>query len=165
MAVLAYCITHPEPQIEVPHTGLQGKEIYASVEAGLRCFLSSYSTDDLASKQPVRDAALAFNRILQEFLRQASIIPFRFPTVLSDDSEVSSFLREHAAEYRDGLSRVQGAVQMEVRLSIDGAAEEVPRSSGAEYLRVREAHHQGLNQIAQALCQSVPAAARRQKPR
>jgi hypothetical protein len=165
MAVLAYCITDAEAQIDVPKQGLQGKKIEDIVESGLRCYISNYTADDPASKQPVREAALAFNRILQTFLRQTAIIPLRYPTVLADANEVSSFLRDHAGEYRDGLSRIRDGVQMEIRLSSPAWSGSGVENSGAEYLRARQAHYRRVNQIAEELYKAVGLAAKSYKIR
>ena len=165
MAVLAYCITEADARIGVPPEGLQGKKIGDVAESGLRCFFSSYSSDNAASRQPARDAALGFNRILQTFLRQTAIVPFRFPTLLADVDEASAFLREHAGEYLDGLSRVRGAVQMEVRLSTPGSSEHAVENSGAEYLRARQAHYQRVFRIADELHKAVGGSAKSHKTR
>lgn len=165
MAILAYCITEAEARVEPPHAGLQGKEIQTVVESGLRGFLSDYSVNDPGGKAAVRDAALEFNRALQGILRQAAIIPFRFPTVLADVGEMSAFLRDHANEYREGLSRVRDAVQMEIRLALAAPSNEAPPSSGAEYLRARRARYHELQKAGEELYRQLVPVVRSYKGR
>ena len=144
MPVLVYCITEPESQIQVPGIGVQGSPLKSLEESGLRCFVSHYS--DQPSSKPVRDAALAFGRVLREIFGQVAIIPFCFPTILGDEAELTAFLREHAAHYRQDLTRLRNSVQMEVQISFQPAEPkaEPPNQSGKEYLRLRQARNKKL---------------------
>lgn len=165
MAVLAYCITEPEPAVAVPQAGIQERPIRSLMESGLRCFVSDYSDQGPEARQEIRAAALAFNRILQQFLRQTAVIPFRFPTVLRDDLELNAFLREHATEYKDGLARLRGTVQMEVRLVVSTADGDMVPESGTEYLRARQMRYHELEQIGgKVLEQAGAVRARSMKP-
>src|SRR5579862_1858746 len=105
MPLLVYCIAEAGSKIEIPPCGVQGASLRTLIESGLICFLSDY--DHSAGGNHVRDAALDFNRVLQELLRQAAIVPFRFPTLLEDESEIRRFLLQHAAEYCDALARLR----------------------------------------------------------
>ena len=98
---------------------------------------------------PIQEAALDFNRVLQDLLRQTAIIPFRFPTILRDETALSQFLTEHQAEYREALLRLHNCVQMEIQLKIQTSTQPQATSpkSGAEYLRGRQAQHQYIESI------------------
>jgi hypothetical protein len=155
MAILAYCIAEAEPAIEVPVPGLQQKQIRTVVESGLKGFVSDYALEDAASKRPLREAALEFNRILQAFLRQTAILPFRFPSLFAGEEEVSAFLQQHSGEYREDLTRVRNCVQMEVRLSMAIADIQPPGVSGAAYLKARQAHYHRMDEGARELYRAV----------
>src|SRR5579884_2359283 len=118
MALLAYCIAEAEAKIVPPGTGVQGSEIVTLAEDGLVGFMSEYG----GSSDKARGLAVEFHRVLQEVLRQAAIVPFRFPTLLANDSEMIAFLKENAKEYRERLDRLRDVVQMEVQLSFAAAA-------------------------------------------
>jgi len=148
MPLLAYCIAEAEAKIEVPRSGVQAKSIWTVSESGLVSFISDYSA--AADRVQVRSAVLEFNGVLQHLLRQTTIAPFRFPTVVADEAEMRSFLREHAGEYLGNLQRLQGAVQMEINLTLDDSLKD-PALSGAQYLRARQARRQTLAATAASL--------------
>jgi len=141
MPLLAYCIAEAGAKIEVPRSGVQAKSIQTVSESGLVSFISDYSP--AADRVQVRGVVLEFNRVLQQLLRQAAIVPFRFPTVVADESEMHRFLREHAEEYLGNLHCLQDAVQMEINLNVDDSLERA-RLTGAQYLRARQARRQKL---------------------
>jgi hypothetical protein len=144
MALLAYCIAEAGLQITPPQTGVQGTEIRAIAEGGLVGFVSEYRGPDKA-----RGLAVEFHRVLQEFLKRVAIVPFRFPTVLANDSEMIGFLKEHAEEYRESLSRLRDVVQMEIQLSLATAAGE--QRTGTEYLLERQKRHRKLMEAADGI--------------
>jgi hypothetical protein len=138
MPLLAYCIAEAGAKIEVPGSGVQGKSVQTIAESGLIGFVSEYN--GAGDRKQIRGTAMEFNRVLQHLLQHAAVVPFRFPTVVADESEMRGFLREHAEEYSENLQRLRDAVQMEVSLTSD----ESPKVgvSGADYLRTRQARHQ-----------------------
>ena len=149
MAVLAYCITETQPELTVPHPGVRGMTIETIRIQDLQCFASQFDPQDAVGKESIREAALDFNRVLQELLRQITIIPFRFPTILTDKNALSKFLTDHHAEYREALHRLRNCVQMEIRLKMQTSTEPQAASpkSGAEYLRRRQTQHQYIDSI------------------
>jgi len=141
MPLLAYCIAEAGAKIEAPSCGVQGKRIETISESGLISFVSEYHRR--ADRDQIRSTALEFNRVLDDLLRQAAIAPFRFPTMLADQSELRQFLREHAREYLENLHRLRDAVQMEINLTVDEPCE-TAQVSGAGYLRARQTRHRRL---------------------
>ena len=148
MAVLAYCITETQPEIRVPHAGVRGTTIETVRIENLQCFASQFDPQDLAGKAPIQEAALEFNSVLQELLQQIAIIPFRFPTILKDETALSQFLTEHQAEYHEALHRLRNCVQMEIQLKqTQTQSQAALPKSGADYLRGRQAQHQYVDSI------------------
>jgi Gas vesicle synthesis protein GvpL/GvpF len=141
MPLLAYCIVQAGCEIETPSQGVRGSAIRTVTESGLTAFFSEYAQSQNGNR--MRETAVEFNHLLQRLLRQVAIVPFRFPTVIADESEISGFLRQHANEYRNTLQRIRDAVQMEVSLTL---ADSPPatQESGAEYLRERQNRHRKL---------------------
>jgi hypothetical protein len=149
MSVLAYCITETQPELKPPRTGVRGATIENIRIRDLQCFASQFDPQDVVGKAPIQEAALDFNRVLQELLQQIAIIPFRFPTILTDETALSKFLTEHQSEYLEALRRLRDSVQMEIRLKLETSIESPATApkSGAEYLRGRQAQHQYMNGI------------------
>ncbi|HXM93687.1 MAG TPA: GvpL/GvpF family gas vesicle protein [Candidatus Dormibacteraeota bacterium] len=154
MPVLAYCVAEAACEIHSRLlAGVSGAEIETLEESGLRCFVSSYPLKPPTDPDPVREAALDFHRVLQTILSQAAIIPFRFPTILSDSKELVNFLQENASNYLDVLSRLRNKVQMEVRIAFVDAAKPPAeqQDSGASYLRRKQSRSIDLRSLAQRL--------------
>lgn len=151
MALLAYCIAVAGRKIEAPKRGVQQCAIRAITDSGLVAFTSEYAASQ--NREQVRTTALEFNYVLQHLFRQVAIIPFRFPTVLADESEVSAFLRDHADEYHGILTRLRDSVQMEIHLSSN--APPPSAESGTEYLRSRQARSQQLAEMTEEVRQRL----------
>lgn len=146
MPLLAYCIAEAGPEIEIPREGLQNAIIRTVSECGLISFVSDYQPQ--GDRNHLRGAVLDFNRVLQALLQHVAIIPFRFPTVVADESDMSNLLRDHAAQYRESLMRLRDVVQLELNLTFAGP---IPTSngSGTQYLRARQTGHHLLADSAQ----------------
>lgn len=152
MPLLAYCIAEAGSKIEAPSHGVQGALVRTQTEAGLTCFLSEYDPSARRANH-VRETALAFNRVLQDLLNQVAIIPFRFPTLLTDESEIRTFLQQHAAEYRDVLDRLRGVVQIEVNLTVKNPPQS--EGSGKDYLLSRQQSNRRLADAADRVRQQL----------
>jgi hypothetical protein len=151
MPLLAYCIAEAGAKIEIPCRGVQGKPIQTVPESGLISFVSEYG--GAAGRDQIRGSALEFNRVLQNLLQQAAIVPFRFPTVVADESEMCGFLREHAEEYLENLRCLRDLVQMEINLTTDESPQ--ASSSGTDYLRTRQARHQKFTATAETIREAL----------
>jgi Gas vesicle synthesis protein GvpL/GvpF len=151
MSLLAYCVTEISAVNPSPHTGVGDMPVESVEQNGLRCFVSESKSVD---GKDVRDDALIFHRVLQDIFQLAAIIPFRFPTILSDRSEVIAHLTEHSKEYSSALSRLQDLVQMELRIQFKESAADTPaKTSGTEYLRNIQSRRAKLEMAAQELRQ------------
>ena len=167
MAVLAYCITETQPEIKVPHAGVRSTAIEPIRIQDLQCFASQFDPQVLVEKALIQAAALDFNRVLQELLSQLAVIPFRFPTILTNETALSQFLTDHYAEYRETLHRLRNCVQMEIQLKVQISTEPQATSpkSGAEYLRGRQAQHQYIGGIVARFREAVEPLAKQWRHR
>jgi hypothetical protein len=147
MSLLVYCVTERSAVNPSPHTGVGEMPVGSVEHMGLRCFVSESKSLD---GKDVRDDALIFHRVLQDIFHLGAIIPFRFPTILSDRSEVIAHLTEHSKEYSSALSRLQDLVQMELRIQFKESAADTPaKTSGTEYLRHIQARRAKLEVMSQ----------------
>jgi hypothetical protein len=140
MPVLAYCITEARSDLAIPATGVRGMPVHLVAAGALQCFVSHFESGSMEGKATIREAALEFHHTVQELFRQAAVVPFRFPTILADEDEISAFLAEHSGEYESALSRLRDAVQMEIRIEEREPAR-ASAASGTEYLRRRQTSH------------------------
>jgi hypothetical protein len=147
MPLLAYCLAEARDEIRFPQAGVQGMPLRSVRSGNLECLVSDFETSSVAGQAPIKDAALEFNRTLQDLLKQSTIVPFRFPTVLADENELLEFLTEQAAEYEATLARLRGTVQIDIRVEMPDS-ESTTKPSGTEYLRGREARYDALQEIA-----------------
>jgi hypothetical protein len=119
--------------------------------SALACF---YSENLTPVSSNARESALEFHHVVNSLFQKRDIIPFRFPTLLADETEVAAEIEQHAAEYHDDLDKVRGRVQLDIRIRLHG--EEQPEActatnSGAEYLRARHQTRTHLRSAAEAL--------------
>ncbi|HET7209356.1 MAG TPA: GvpL/GvpF family gas vesicle protein [Terriglobales bacterium] len=154
MPLLAYCIVESQATIQPPGHGVGGLPVESVEQAGLRCFLSQFVA---AQKiEHTGEAALAFHGVVQHLFRQHPVVPFRFPTVLQDETELAGHLSEHAAEYHAALSRLQGLAQVEIRIRSAAASPLEPSHiSGTQYLRQRQSLYGELEVASQAIHAAV----------
>jgi len=147
MSLLVYCITETSAVNSPSHSGVGRMAVESLEHDGLRCFVSE--SKSVSGKQ-VREDALIFHRVLNDIFQQAAIIPFRFPTILSDRPEVIAHLTEHSEEYASALSRLRDLVQMELRIQLkESSFEASAKPSGTEYLRNLQAMRAKLEMVAQ----------------
>lgn len=140
MPLLAYCVMEVAAAAEKPASGVGGIEVEELQEGGLRCLFSGLASQEALSRLPAVEAALAFHRTLQAVLTQATVIPFRFPTLVENEEELRRDLRENGSRYAEALARLREMVQMEVRISVpEGTRAAQQPASGREYLLGRRA--------------------------
>lgn len=147
MPVLAYCITEARSELAIPVAGVGSMPVKAVIAGSLQCFVSHFESGSMEGKATIRESALEFHRTVQELFRQAAVVPFRFPTILADENEISAFLAEHSSEYENALLRLRDAVQMEIRIEEREVASP-PAASGTEYLRQRLTSHTNIAETA-----------------
>lgn len=159
MPVLAYCITEARDDLAMPPTGVRGMPLRTISSGGLQCFISPFDSAAMEGKAAIRQAALEFHRTVQELFRQVAVVPFRFPTILPDEREISAFLTEHLQEYESALSRLRDTVQMEIRFE-SREAEPTTAASGTDYLRQRQVWRKHMEETASLFLQASQAWAR-----
>ena len=151
MPVLLYGVTESRGKILPLPLGVDNKEVRTLEISDLTCF---YATDSSLNSADVQESALAYNHILQTILSTQDVIPFRFPTLLADEAELASRIREHARQYHEWLARIHGRVQMEIRIRKNEPGgvtkKKNGKAAGAEYLRQQRDRRNELNVAAAA---------------
>ena len=156
MPLLAYCVMEAAAAAETPATGVGGMKVGQLQHGGLCCFFSPLESREHLARVPVVESALAFHHTLQNLFQQATVIPFRFPTVVESEEELQLDLQENGPRYEEALARLRNMVQMEVRITeMKGAAASQQPASGREYLRGRQARADALAAAAQQFRQAT----------
>jgi hypothetical protein len=115
--------------------------------SGLAVFVSRDPGSEGWTRPPLRESLLQFHQVLRQLFRSASILPFRFPTILSGDREVEAHLESAAERYKRLLEKYKTSVQMDVLLSAVEKPGAPSTPSGTEYLRTRKNQRDEMNAI------------------
>jgi hypothetical protein len=131
MLLLPYCVFLPG-SVEVPETGINGTSVRQLRSGDLTATCSDLQPSVVAGDRLQR-AALDFHDVVHAIFTHKSVIPFRFPTWLSE-VELRAHLEEKSEQYQNFLYEHADKVQMEVRLwPFEGT--QVHASSGTEYMQ------------------------------
>ena len=148
--LLLYCMT--EPETTAPEAGVREAKIRFSDHNGIRLFWSSFTPDPAS----IKEDALVFHRSNSDIFQRQAIIPFRFPTTVTDEAAVHAFLTKHAVEYRQELARLSDYVQMDVIIS-EPREQTVAASSGTEYLKLRQSEMHASGTLLKQIQSASPA--------
>ncbi|MGI9103624.1 MAG: GvpL/GvpF family gas vesicle protein [Terriglobales bacterium] len=148
MPFLLYCVIDAAARIEPPARGVRDAAIESVIESGLRCFYSEVPSVQ-GEAAVVRDDALVFHQVIHRIFTAATILPFRYPTLLPSLADVGAHLRHRAAQYNSALLSLAGKAQMDVRIAWAGTDQQA--SGGAEYLRRKAARDREINAAVSAL--------------
>lgn len=143
--MLAYCIAEQRNDIEAPRTGVEGAQVRWIDVDMLRCFVSDFGTQ--MPNEPVPEMVKAYNQVLQRIFAQATIIPFRFPTIVESEGVLRRFVETRAAEYSDALSRLHDKVQMDLRITVKPDARDNSPKTGKKYLQQSRARYQEVQSV------------------
>ncbi len=140
MPCLLYCVTQPNPVVNVPSEVCE-----ATVESceilGLRAYWSEITDPDecLGTAVAQKKAEVQFHQALREILAVVTPIPFRFPTLLDNEDGIEEYLASRLEPYRAALERTGDAVQYEVvgSWAADEQADLATPVSGREYRKRR----------------------------
>ncbi len=114
MNVLVYCIMgHPHPSGLESLRGI-GDEIISLVETdGLMAAVSRIVTPDAT---PNLKRILHYQKIIEWFHNDSTIIPMRYGCLVAEESEVVRILKEHGDEYKRLLGELEGCEEMGIRI-------------------------------------------------
>lgn len=150
--LLLYCMA--EAVLEPPQTGVRGAEVISS-ESRPVCLFSRYEAFELGSPEDLKADALAFYSVVNAALKQATVIPFRFPTLLADEAGLNNFISQHGEGFAAELERLRDTVQMNITFAITAA--DPDRSSGTAFLASKRDAQNASEQMINKLKQSSPA--------
>lgn len=155
-SLLVYCVcarAQATPPAEI--RGVDDQPVYLIDDDGL-CAVVSPLLPPAVAVVPDVPRILAFEKVVERFHRDRTVLPFRFGCVMDGEIRVREALRVRRGEYQAFLGRLNGCVEMGVRLlmpwtyratsgdgpgpdsAADGAAP-AGASPGIRYLHARRA--------------------------
>jgi len=178
MSCLLYCIGREGLQPGAQRLpGVQGHPVSLVSESGLSAVVSQSDGPD---SPPDVAMVLAYERVVEHFFRQATVLPMRYRCWLPSPAEVARLLRERCAEYDARLRQLDGFSEMGVQILGGGASRSAPsaladrhdgaESSGAAYLSSRRLHYRASdrsactqNEAIESLCEALAEVFARRK--
>jgi hypothetical protein len=130
MSLLAYAITE-EDTGAIEGVGLDGRPLIAVGHEGVALVVSHQES---GPPEPTPQTLLRYEEIVEQLMGRQPILPARFGSMLTDEDEARSAIRDRRDELRCGLERVRGAVELGIRGSWANAPTQPPARSGTEYL-------------------------------
>jgi hypothetical protein len=140
--LLAYCITLGSAA-DIPTIGVSGAPVRTLQIQNLGCVYSPL----IPPQEFSQEDALRFHAVLKSVFDQQAVIPFRFPTILQNETDLQEHLRAKYDVYSSDLQRLKDAVQMELRFT--AMPEAASGASGTEYLRAKQRSSRALEATSQ----------------
>jgi hypothetical protein len=146
-------------------TGLHGAPLRA-VECGpVRAVVSEHTV----APEPGEDLLWAHERVVEELMEGATILPMRFGTTVEGPEALVAMLEPRQEEFDAALERVRGAVELSVRAELPSAAEPVEAESrltrhfgpGTAYLLERAGRQRRGEEAVESIHRPLAALARR----
>src|SRR3954462_8781488 len=109
--LLLYCMT--EASVDSAQLlGVRGAEVLSCESHGLACHFSALED----ANGNTQDDALSFWTVINGFFQKHALIPFRYPTFMSDENAIQEFLAANASLYLGELRRIRGLAQMKITI-------------------------------------------------
>ena len=137
MPLLPYCVFLSSSG-HFPGTGVEDRSVLRLDLDGLSVIYSDLGTNEIVGNN-LKTAALRFHEIVQAVFEQRAVIPFRFPTLLTEE-ELRDHVEKESQQYLKFLRTHADDVQMEIRLWRVDADRPKP-AGGTEYMAQLLEHH------------------------
>jgi len=122
-----YAITD-DPVGPFERTGLRGSQLRTVGSDGLYAVVSDHEELRLEATE---DDLWTQESVVEEVMERAVALPMRLGSVLADEMEALTLLRERREELAATLDRVRGAVELGVRAAIESLPDAEPESTPA----------------------------------
>jgi hypothetical protein len=117
-----YGIIDSNNQTDFNISGLNGSSpVYSIVHEDLSCVMSNYSGEEFSSmaKEEVVRCLLVHQVVVEHIMREQTVLPVKFGTVLTSLDEVRSLLSQGHSQFVDILAWIQDKVEIEVAATWD----------------------------------------------
>lgn len=126
MGLYLYCVTRPGNAPGLTFAGICGAEVRGLALAGFSVWAETAQRRPDASLETVR----GHHRVVERAAEGGPVLPLRFGQLVSDAGEVDAALQRRRDEYEEALDRVEGAVEVGLRL-VDPDASATPEPAAA----------------------------------
>jgi hypothetical protein len=124
--IYLYCVTQIKPnRSNFEDVGVRIYPIYFQDTYAIVSKVSSdeFSEDNLkknlANMDWVEKKVRQHEKIIEEIMKDATVLPFKFGTVFQSEENVENLLREHGAEYKRIIERIEGKEEWGVKIYCD----------------------------------------------
>lgn len=151
MSILLYCITGQAASSDVG-PGVAGLPVLHCRQASLDALFSQNTSAESWTGTSLKQSAREFHNVLHRAFATHAIVPFRFPTLMRDEDELATHLRDNTHEYSAQLNKFANSVQMDISITApEPGSSGAPQTSGAEYLRARQKRSDELQAAAKQI--------------
>jgi len=137
-----YGIIDSSNEAEFNISGLNGSgPVYSIAHQDLSCVVSDYSGEEFSSmsKEEVVRCLLAHQVVVEHAMREHTVLPVKFGTVLTTSDEVRSLLSRGHSQFGDALAWIRDKVEIEVAATWDTKQILQEISAEPEIIRARKA--------------------------
>ena len=150
MAYLLYGITKDPVVNGGPMTGVKGREISFVTGHGLCAAVSEVDVEEGAP--PVAEL-LVYGKVVEDLHRLQAVVPMRYGCFLYGISVIREALKERQRQYQALLEKLEGQVEMGIRLLLSQAEatppQAVPPVNGRNYLTRQRDHYRMRDETTQ----------------
>lgn len=151
MAYLLYCIMEDFPDLTLPQIcGVAGEKVFPVSGHDLNAIVTEY---DAGTSVDIA-ALIAYRDVIDCFHRLYTVVPMRYGCVFDKQSGLLCFIRNHSEHYHGLLKRLDGLVEMGIRIlcdntaapSRDAGAAATCCDNGCSFLLKRKNHYQRMDE-------------------
>ena len=155
-----YAIVERAPVADL--TGLQGVAVQSIAVDDLAAVASAHGALESRLSE---DQLWAHEAVVEGLMERMPVLPMRAGTTVDEEPVLRDLLRTRAAEFRQALDKVRGAVELGVRTSLptrdrDDPPDGRPGDSGAAYMRAKLDAQAGRERSASLIHESLLPLAR-----
>ena len=118
--IYIYCVTEKAPALEEGDNGIyfiSYKGLYAVVSEALSDeFGEDMLKENLGNMKWIEENVLRHERVIEEVMKNRTVIPFKFATIFKTDENVKALLREHHSEFKETLERLEGMGEWGIKM-------------------------------------------------
>ncbi len=157
MSLYIYGVTDTVDPTPLQVSGIQGERPrFIDIET-LRILVSDYTGTSII---PTKESALSHERVVEALMDQATPLPFRFGSVVSEE-KLREFVRSNQSRLKTSLEQVRGCVEMGLKIIVAAVEPEAQPSTGTDFLRARKQSRLQERNVASWVESAVAGAVRR----
>ena len=131
MATYIYGIIDSNRAPDDPMTGLEGAPVHILPHRNLGVLISDFPA---WIRNATKDRAIAHERVVERFMADFTVLPFRFLTLFAKKEDVRAMMNDRYGDFKDNLERLRGKAEFGIKVIWPGArirARITPRENGA----------------------------------